>query len=134
MITRYFSGVRDGHVEHEGDAVKVILNRDGSTLTVAWSQVPAPATVSIAAQAASGLLLDKYGNQRPIEAVNGAYQLSLDPATANTANDDPSVYLIGGNPLIIVEGSWDLPVADAPTSTTSSQSSSSPKPSPNKRR
>jgi hypothetical protein len=96
--------VRDAWVEREGDAVKVVLKKDHGRVTVAWSMAPRPASVSIEADTDSALLVDKYGGRQRIEAEDGVYHLALQPATTNTANGDPSIYLIGGNPVLIVEG------------------------------
>ena len=79
------------------------LQRDGGTITVAWSQAPRPATVQIPAGRGNALLVDKYGGQTPITPRDGAYQLALDPATANTINGEPNRYYIGGNPQLLVE-------------------------------
>jgi hypothetical protein len=103
-VTQYMNNVRDAWVEREGDAVKVVLKKDHGRVTVAWSMAPRPASVSIEADTDSALLVDKYGGRQRIEAENGVYHLALQPATTNTANGDPSIYLIGGNPLLIVEG------------------------------
>lgn len=51
----------------------------------------------------SALLVDKYGRQTPLVPSDGAYRLTLEPATANTVNGDPTTYLIGGNPVLVVE-------------------------------
>ena len=102
-VTRYFSGVRSGTVERVGDAVKITLQKDSGTLTVAWSQVPRSAALVIPARKTSARLVDKFGRESAVTPVAGFYQLSLDPATANTMNGDPSTYFIGGNPLILVE-------------------------------
>lgn len=102
-VARHLSGVSGGRVEREEDWVKIILARDVGTVTVAWSVAPRPATVSIAASADRALLVDKYGGETPIRTDRGAYRLTLEPATANTVNGDPSVYLIGGNPVLLVE-------------------------------
>jgi hypothetical protein len=49
-------------------------------------------------------VVDKYGGRQRIEAEDGVYHLALQPATTNTANGDPSMYLIGGSPVLVVEG------------------------------
>jgi hypothetical protein len=101
--TRYFAGVRDARARRDGDAVVIVLQREGGTVTVAWSQAPRPATVAIPARSSSALLVDKFGVQTPITPRDGAYQLVLDPATANTINGEPNRYYIGGNPQLLVE-------------------------------
>jgi hypothetical protein len=102
-VTRYFSGVRSGTVERVGDAVNITLQKDGGTVTVAWSQAPRSAVLMIPAHKASARLIDKFGHESAINAAAGFFRLELDPATANTMNGDPSTYFIGGNPLILVE-------------------------------
>jgi hypothetical protein len=104
-ITRYFGGVREAQVERQGEAVVIVLRRDSQTVTVAWATKPRPVKLEIGATAERALLVDKYGGERPIEAEDGTYQLTLEPATANTVNGDPTNYLIGGDPVLIVEGS-----------------------------
>jgi hypothetical protein len=105
-ITRHFTAVRAGRLERDGDAVKIVLQRDIGQVTVAWSAAPHPAVVSIPATTPNALLVDKYGRETPVAPTDGAYRLSLDPATANTVNGDPSRYLIGGSPLLLVEPAW----------------------------
>ena len=102
-VTRHLLSVQGGRVERDGDAVKIVLQRDVGTVTVAWSAAPRPAIVSVVARADSAMLVDKYGGETPITAADGAYRLTLEPATANTVNGDPGVYLIGGSPVLLVE-------------------------------
>ena len=102
-VTQYMSNVRGASVDQSSETVKVTLERDDGTVTVAWSAAPRPAEVSIPARGSSALLVDKYGAATPISPLDGAYQLSLEPATANTVNGDPTVYLIGGSPRLLVE-------------------------------
>ena len=101
--TRYFSGVRDGSVEREGSVVTITLRRPGETIAVAWTMAPEPAVVAIPARGGQALLIDKYANEQPLAASDGVYRLDLEPATANTVNGDPGLYLIGGNPLLVVQ-------------------------------
>jgi hypothetical protein len=102
-VARYFSGVRSGTVEREGDAVKITLQQGSGTVTVAWSQVPRATELAIPARKSSARLVDKFGGEAAVTPVDGFYQLHLDPATANTMNGDPSTYFIGGNPLLLIE-------------------------------
>lgn len=108
-VTRYLYGVVDGRVESDGEVVKIIFRRDGATITVAWSQTPRQAIVAIPASVGSALVVDKYGRESRVYADGGAYQLTLEPATANTVNGDPSLYLIGGSPLLLIEGALSFP-------------------------
>jgi hypothetical protein len=104
-VTRWMSGVREARVRRQDEAVEIALQRDGETVIVAWSAVPRPASVAIPARAAGGLLVDKYGGERPIAPIDGAYRITLEPATANTVDGDPARYLIGGSPVLLVEAS-----------------------------
>ena len=70
---------------------------------MAWSMAPEPTGVAIPARAATALLVDKYGHEQEVAASDGVYSLDLEPATANTVNGDPGLYLIGGNPLLLVQ-------------------------------
>jgi hypothetical protein len=78
----------------------------------------------VPANAASALLVDKLGQTTSISAQDGAYRLSLPPATTNTVNGDPTLYLIGGSPLLVVEGTPRLPAPEP----------SAPNPPPGKKR
>ena len=51
----------------------------------------------------SALLVDKYGGQTPIAAVNGRYHVILAPAIANLVNGESSTSAMGGSPLLLVE-------------------------------
>ena len=109
-ITRYLSGVREARPERQADAVKIALRRDDGLVTVAWATGPQPAEVVVPASAPSALLVNKYGETRQISPVDGAYRLTLEPSSGNTNVEDPSVYLIGGEPLLLVEaGASALP-------------------------
>jgi hypothetical protein len=102
-VTEYMSDVRDARLERDGQVVKIVLQRDRGTVTVAWSAAPKSAELTLPARAASALRVDKYGATSQLLPTDGAYRLRLDPATHNTVNGDPTTYLIGGNPVLIVE-------------------------------
>lgn len=88
-------------------------------LTVAWNaEGGAPVTASIPALAGSAVLLDKFGRQTgTLAAQGGVYKLPLAPATNNNNFNcftprgcDPNDYVMGGNPVIIVESTPAVPL------------------------
>jgi hypothetical protein len=103
MLTRRLSGVERASVLQDDEVVRIELEREGELITVVWTMAPRPMTVTVAAHAQAATLVDKYGAERSITPDGGAYRLTLAPATANTVPDDPSRYLIGGDPILIVE-------------------------------
>jgi hypothetical protein len=66
----------------------------------------------VPASRALALLVDKLGQTTTIASQDGAYRLSLPPATTNSVNGDPTLYLIGGSPLLVVEGTPRLPAPE----------------------
>ena len=102
-VTEYMSNVRDADLDRAGTFVKIALQRDRDTVTVAWSSVPHPVEVTVQARGTSALQVDKYGASTRITPTDGVYHLTLGPATHNTVNGDPTTYLIGGDPVLIVE-------------------------------
>jgi hypothetical protein len=102
-VTRYLSGVQGGRWEQQADATKVVLRRGRDTVTVAWATGPLPADVLVEARGASALLVSKYGEASRIRPSGGVYRLTLEPSSGNTNLDDPRVYFIGGEPLLLVE-------------------------------
>src|SRR5436190_11049619 len=49
------------------------------------------------------VVVSKYGEAREVLAEGGRYRLDLEPATANSNETDPGDYVVGGNPVILVE-------------------------------
>lgn len=82
---------------------RVVLRRPGERITVVWDQRPAPASIALPAQSSHAVLYDKFGQGRGIAAEGGRYQLRLTGARGNTNSADPSDYVIGGSPWILVE-------------------------------
>jgi hypothetical protein len=116
-VQRYLSGASNGEMGSDGDVVQVRLTRDADNITVAWNMASSATSASIAASAPSAILADKWGNERLIEAVDGAYQVELAGATAATVPHAPTLRVIGGDPVIIIESSAPAPRPAAPPST-----------------
>jgi hypothetical protein len=81
----------------------VVLERKTDRITVVWNASPDPLEVAVHAEAPRGTLVDKFGRTSDIAASNGAYSVRLDPTRNNSDPRDATLYLVGGNPWIIVE-------------------------------
>lgn len=98
-------------------AVNVVtLDRDTERVTVVWNGSPLPADFALPAQSRAAQIVDKYGQSRPLAATNGYYLLSLEPSRNNSDPRDPTAYLVGGSPWLIVEDMTQA-IAPAPTFT-----------------
>lgn len=102
-VTRYLRGVREARFEPQGDAITVVLGRERDTITVAWSAVPRRLELPLPATAPEAQLVDQLGRASRLAPDQGRYRLTLAPATANTVNGDPTRYLVGGSPVLLVQ-------------------------------
>jgi hypothetical protein len=71
-------------------------------VSVLWNRTPNPVAYGMPAAMPSATLVDRWGTTQSINAVNGYYTLTLPVATANLESD-PGDYIVGGDPLILVE-------------------------------
>jgi hypothetical protein len=94
----------------------VVLDRGTERVTVIWNTAAQPADVALPAQSRAAQIVDKYGRSAPLTATNGYYPLRLEPSRNNSDPRDPTAYLVGGSPSIIVEDMTQA-VAPAPTFT-----------------
>lgn len=94
---------------------KVVMERATSRVSVLWNASPRAEQARVAAVSARARLIDKYGVARDIVPMAGQYLLDLAPATNNSDPRDPSIYLTGGSPLILVEETTGaVPASAAP--------------------
>jgi hypothetical protein len=95
---------------------RVTLERGAERVSVVWNASPRLATAHIPAVGKSAQVVDKYGRDTgEVVAQNGEYQLELQPTSNNADPRDPSEYLVGGDPRLLVEHVAPLPtVVDAP--------------------
>jgi hypothetical protein len=95
---------------------RVTLERGPERDIVVWNASPKLVTAKIPAAAKSAEVIDKFGRDTgEVVAQNGFYSLDLYPSADNTDPRDPSEYLVGGEPRILVEKVAPLPTAvDAP--------------------
>jgi hypothetical protein len=100
------------------DAVIVrCVHADGSHVTVMWASGGAPASVTIAAQVQIGVFADAAGNTWLAQPQDGAYTITLNPAT-NYNQHQTHLYLVGGPPIILLEGDFSPPTTTVEISRT----------------
>jgi hypothetical protein len=99
-----FAGVTGGHVavNTASGVYTVSLRRPGGTVLVLWDQHPAAAEARLRLPARAAEY-DKFGLRLPIVRQAGMVRLHLAGARGNTNSADPRDYVIGGNPVIVVE-------------------------------
>ena len=71
-------------------------------VSVLWNRTPNPVTYTLGAAMPTATLVDRWGVTQTINAVTGTYTLTLPTATANLLSD-PYDYIVGGDPLILIE-------------------------------
>ena len=93
---------------------RVVLTHGSQQVSVLWDAADVAAAAEVAPTGGAVTVYDKYGHVVPTPAmVNGRYVFSLEPSTNNLDPRDPTLFLVGGSPLIVVQ---DLAAAaPAPT-------------------
>lgn len=82
----------------------VRMTRGADRVTVLWNATAEPLEVAVPSSVARATLIDKYGSaQTVIRAGDGAFHVTLAQATCNTDARDPTLVLVGGDPVILVE-------------------------------
>ena len=71
-------------------------------VSVLWNRTPAPITHTLPAAMPTATLVDRWGMTQTVSAVDGHYALPLPVATANLLSN-PDDYIVGGDPLILIE-------------------------------
>ncbi len=130
VAATYLAGFTQGRLERRDEVAMVVVERQGGTTTVVWSRSPSPQTVIVPARAASALVVDQWGRRRRVRAQAGGYTLSL----AGASCTNPSPCLMGGPPLLVVEGAEGAvpapsvapPPASAPASPTPTPAATAP--------
>lgn len=104
VVTRYFSGVTEGTYAAEPmGTTRVVLKRGTDRITVLWSMSSSGGSATVDALGAQALQVNKWGEASPIQADGGRFTIALGPATANSNSGDPRDYVVGGEPVILVE-------------------------------
>jgi hypothetical protein len=71
-------------------------------ISVLWNRTPNPMTYTVEAAMPTATLIDRWGVTQTVTAANGYYTLPLPVATANLVTY-PDDYVVGGDPLILIE-------------------------------
>lgn len=83
---------------------QVVLRKGSQRITVVWDASNQAISASIPVTGTNPVLYDKFGRQLSLPpAANGAYQLALEASSNNSDPRDPSLYLVGGSPVILIE-------------------------------
>lgn len=88
---------------------QVAMERGDHRTTVAWNTSPEAVTHNVPANAKQATLVYKNGKTETIQAKNGFYSIELPPSSHNADPRDPSIYMIGGDPMIVDEQVMALP-------------------------
>jgi hypothetical protein len=106
VVSKYFRNADGGEFlppEPSGLTRAVLKKDDEEVITVLWTMQPSALDVTIPAIGAQALRVNKYGDASVIQSENGKYPLSLTGATANSNEADRRDFVIGGDPVILVE-------------------------------
>ncbi len=88
---------------------QVAMERGDHRTTVAWNTSPEAVTHKIPANSKQATLVHKDGKTETIQAKDGFYAVDLEPSSHNADPRDPSIYMIGGDPVIVDEQVLALP-------------------------
>lgn len=114
VAAEYFSHYDTARLFAPGDLRQVVFDSRGRRVTVLWNASPSPLAVQLpAAGDGNALRVARDGTASPVGAAAGAFTLDLAPATMHTDLENPSRYLIGGTPVVLVEQSPRGPVQAA---------------------
>lgn len=108
----------------------VVFDRESERVTVVWNASPQAVQFVLPARSASARLVTKYGQVTTIIAQNGGYALSLEPSRNNSDPRDPTLYLVGGSPLIVVEDVTQPTPTPVPTQVPRPTTAPIPTPTP----
>ena len=104
VATRYFGSVREAAYRHDASGVtKVTMQKGGERVTVLWTMSGGDASATVEALGAQALKVTKWGDAETISASGGRFALTLRGATANSNSGDRTDYVVGGEPVILVE-------------------------------
>ncbi|HLE80585.1 MAG TPA: hypothetical protein VJA25_04755, partial [Dehalococcoidia bacterium] len=104
---RYFSGYSQARYdEYEGMDRVTMLSGD-KKLTVLWNPTPLPKSIRVPARGTRATLVNKTGQATPLVvptiAGQNYFTFDMPRATANVPDIDASKYIIGGDPIILLE-------------------------------
>jgi len=116
---RLFAPFPQAQYDEELGVDRVIMVSGDKRVTVLWNPDPNPKTVKIRAIGINATQYDKAGKTTPMKVPvaigQNFYSFELAPATANVADMRPDLYIIGGDPVILVEEGIGQPIRLSPT-------------------
>jgi hypothetical protein len=87
----------------------VVMERGDRRTSVLWNNSPVEVETSFEAASKSATLITKYGQTSTVEPRSGKYYATLPGSNNNSDLRDASIYLVGGEPVIIDEQVQPLP-------------------------
>jgi hypothetical protein len=104
VAAQYFSKFDRARLFAPGDLRQVVFESQSRRVTALWSAAPSALQVRVPVSGdGQALRVDRTGASYPVGARDGAFDVDLAPATANTNLADPQVYIIGGPVVVLVE-------------------------------
>jgi hypothetical protein len=104
VVTRYFGGASPVSYEERNGLFRVELERPGERITVAWTIRPQDQALTVEGVAPGAVVVNKYGDTQQVWADEyGDFSVTLPGATANSNEADGRDYVVGGDPLILIE-------------------------------
>lgn len=104
---RLFSQFSQARYDDTLEVDRVVMESAGKRTTVLWNPLPTPKSVKIRAVGTEATLYNKLGQATPLKIPvaygENFYDFDLAPATANVVDMLPDHYIIGGDPVILVE-------------------------------
>ena len=97
-----------------GNVIVVFYGTAHGKVTVLWNEYPTANTYNLPAVTEQAIMVDRDGRQREIQAVDGYHPITLSGATASRPTD-PTDYIVGGRPVIVVEPDTAAPHVDVHT-------------------
>jgi len=107
VMTTYLANMGQGDYRRQDGIDQVVFQQGKRRVTVFWNSQPGTRLASVVSAGSRAVLVDKTGEKRdlrvPTVPGQNSYSLPVAPATANVADLDPGRFIIGGDPLILVE-------------------------------
>jgi hypothetical protein len=98
---RHRVGIPAGDPDRE--IYQVVAQKGTRRVSVLWNADPTPRLISLPRLATSALVVDQRGSTRQAVARGGAWDLLLPAASARRSRDAEDVFVIGGEPLLLVQ-------------------------------
>jgi hypothetical protein len=81
----------------------VVFQRGRQRISVLWNGAGAAARVTLPKLGETARVVDRLGNESPLQPQGERWQLTLEAATRRYGGDPPGYFFVGGAPLLLVE-------------------------------